>query len=135
MSRPGKGVEHVESLSGDEASKARLRAVLATISGDLSVEEASALLCVSRSRFHELREEALAGALKALAPKPAGRPPAPREDPAVAALREENAQLRHDLEAARTRAEVALVMPGLLRPLSQGEKGGPRRGPSERSGA
>jgi hypothetical protein len=135
MSRPNKGILHVESLEGDEASKRRLRAVLATISGELSVEEACALLCVSPSRFHELREEALSGALEALSPRPAGRPPAPKEDAEMAALRRENAELRHDLEAARTRAEVALVLPGLLRPLKGGEKGGPRRGPLGRRGA
>jgi hypothetical protein len=135
MSRPSKGIEHVDSLCGDDASKARLRAVLATITGELSVEEACAILSLSPSRFHELREEALSGALLALAPRPAGRPPAPKEEALVAALRRENAELRHDLEAARTRAEVALLMPGLLRPLSQGEKGGPRSGPLGRNDA
>jgi hypothetical protein len=135
MSRPGKGVEHVESLEGDAQSKARLRAVLHTISGELSVEEASTLLSVSASRFHEIREEALRGALRALAAKPAGRPRAPREDAVVSELRRENAELRHDLDAARTRAEVALLMPRLLRPLAQGEKGGPTRGPIARSDA
>jgi transposase-like protein len=135
MSRPGKGVEHVESLEGDATAKARVKVVLETISGQVSVEEACRILAVSPSRFHELRETALSGAIQALSPRPPGRPAAPSEDPVVTALRRENAELRHDLEAARTRAELALAMPQLLRPMAEGEKGGPRRGPGGRSGA
>ncbi len=130
MSRPNKGVEHVDSLEGDATAKARLKVVLETIAGRLSVEEACSILSVSASRFHELREAALSGALGALAPRAPGRPPAPPEDPVVTALRHENAELRHDLEAARTRAELALVMPRLLRPKPEGEKGGPSPGRS-----
>jgi transposase-like protein len=134
MSRPGKGVEHVESLEGEAGAKRRLRAVLETIAGDLTVEEACARLGVSASRFAQLREEALSGALRALEPRPAGRPSAPPADPEVTRLSRENAELRHDLEAARIRAEMALVMPGLLRPLEAGEKKGSAPGPRGRSG-
>jgi transposase InsO family protein len=116
MSRPTKGVEHVESLAGDETAKRRLRAVLRTIAGDLAVEEACRELSISPARFHELREEALEGALRALEPKPAGRPPAPEPDPELAALRKKNADLERDLEAAHIRTEIAIVMPHLLKP-------------------
>jgi len=131
MSRPNKGLEHVDSLEGDEASKARLRAVLATIAGEASVEEACALLSISPTRFDEIRREALEGALAALAPKPPGRPAAPpKETPAEEQLRAEVARLRHDLEGARIREEIALLMPGVLRPPSEAQKGGspPKRG-------
>jgi hypothetical protein len=127
-------VEHVESLEGEESAKRRLKAVLETIAGELTVEEACARLGVSASRFAELREEALSGALRALEPRPAGRPPTPPPDPEVTRLSRENAELRHDLEAARIRAEMALVMPGLLRPLAEGEKKGSAPGPKGRSG-
>ena len=125
MSRPGKGAEHVESLEGDRETKARLRAVLETIAGDLSVEEACRRLSLSPARFHELREEALLGALRALEPRAPGRPAAPAPDPEVTALRQRNAELERDLEAAHIRTEIAIVMPHVLRPLKAGEKGGP----------
>jgi hypothetical protein len=126
MSRPGKGIDHVESLDGDAFAKARLRAVLQTIAGELSVEEACLMLSMSPSRFHELREEALKGAMRALEPKTPGRPPSPAPDPKVTALERENSELKRDLEAARIRTEIAIVMPHVLRPLKEGEKGGPR---------
>jgi hypothetical protein len=130
MSRPGKGVEHVESLAGDDAAKARLRAVLQTIAGDLAVEEACRRLSISPARFHELREEALKGALRALEPKPSGRPPAPEPDPEILALRKKNADLERDLEAAHIRTEIAIVMPHLIKPPQASEKKGPRDGRS-----
>jgi hypothetical protein len=55
MSRPNKGLDHVDSLDGDASSKARLRAVLATIAGEASVEEACARLSISPTRFDETR--------------------------------------------------------------------------------
>lgn len=134
MSRPTKGVEHVESLEGDETAKARLKAVLETLSGNLPVEEACRRLSVSAARFHELREEALQGALLALAPRAPGRPPAPAPDPEVKALRLENADLRRDLEAAHIRTEIALVMPHVIQPLKRVEKKGPAPKNDARSG-
>lgn len=126
MSRPTKGLEHVDSLVGDEATKARLKAVLETLSGELSVEEACRRLEVSPARFHELREEALTGALLALSPRAPGRPAAPAPDPELLALRKKTADLERDLEAAHIRTEIAIVMPHLIHhPPRAGEKGGP----------
>jgi hypothetical protein len=130
MSGRTKGVEHVESLEGSEASRLRLRLVLETIAGERTVESACAELSISGARFAELRKEALAGALAALEPKPLGRPAAPAPDPEVERLKAEILELRGDLEAARIREELAIVMPHVLKPPKAGEKGGPggRRG-------
>jgi hypothetical protein len=124
MSRPGKGVEHVDSLEGDATTKARLKAVLETIAGELSVDDACRRLSVSPARFHELREEALAAALAALAPKPPGRPPSAAPDPELVALRRKNFDLERELEAAHIRTEIAIVMPHVLQPRPAAEKGG-----------
>lgn len=132
MSRPTKGVEHVDSLDGDAASKERLSTVLETIAGIRSVESACARLAISPARFHDLRRLALEGALAALTPKPAGRPRAPGESPEVARLKAENSNLKCDLEAARIREEIALVMPHVLQRPSAPEKKGSRANPDGR---
>jgi hypothetical protein len=108
----------VDGLSGTAESKHRLRIVLETLMGDLTVEEACVELGVSEARFHELRQQALAGALSGLEPKRPGRPRQvvePVETPREQQLRQEVDQLRVELQAARVRTEVALVMPHLLR--------------------
>jgi hypothetical protein len=125
MSGRSKGLEHVESLEGSEASRRRLRLVLETIAGERTVESACVDLGISAARFAELRKEALAGALSALEPKPLGRPAAPPPDAEVERLKAENFELKRDLEAARIREELAIVMPHVLRPPKAGEKGGP----------
>lgn len=124
MSRPGKCLEHVERIEGDATSKARLRAILETLWGTTSVEEACARLSISASRFHVLREEALSGALSALSPAPPGRPAAPVPDPTLEALLTENAELRSELEVSRLRTEIALAMPHLVQAPQGGQKGG-----------
>jgi hypothetical protein len=125
MSGKTKGVEHVESVEASAEAKRRLRIVLTTITGERTVEEAAAELAVSTARVHELRKVALSGAAQALEPRAPGRPASPRPDPELEALREEVKELRVDLQAARVREEIAIVMPHLLRPPTAGEKGGP----------
>ena len=51
MSRPGKGMDHVERLDADATSKARLKAILETLSGALSIDAACERLSISPSRF------------------------------------------------------------------------------------
>lgn len=116
MSRPPEGVGHVDHLDGPEELKSRLRVLLDTIAGRLSVAQACAELGVSESRLHELRREALIGALGALMPKPAGRPATAE----TATEREKELEARIedlevDLQAALVRTELALAMPELFR--------------------
>ena len=114
--RPSRGLGHVDHLSGPSESKRRLRVVLETLSGQRTVGEACELLGVNESRFHQLRQTALEGALTALAPRPAGRrrKPIPAESSRIAELEAQVLDLRVDLQASRTRTEIALVMPHLL---------------------
>jgi transposase-like protein len=106
----------VDSLPGDDAAKERLRTVLATLTGDLTVPEACRQLSISETRFHDLRRTALEAMLEGLTPKPPGRPRAPAEDEEVTKLRQENAWLTEELEIARVRTEIATWKPSLLRP-------------------
>jgi len=115
--RPSDGWKHVDRLDGDGEMKRRLRVVLETLSGECSVEQACEELGVSPSRFHEIRREALQGALDGLAPGASGRPQ--REDPAadperLKALERDNQELKRELQAALVRTEIALAMPHVL---------------------
>jgi len=132
MSRPVLGLEHVEKLAGDRQTKSRVKAVLRTLSGELSVNDAAELLGVCPSRFHELRDEMLMGALEALAPKAPGRPPgveAPHRR--VLELQEELERTRYELEVERVRVDLMLAVPGVL----VGKPHPPRRVRGARGGA
>lgn len=129
MSRPGLGLGHVESLEGTEQARRRLRCVLATLSGDLTVEQACLDLGISPARFAEVRKEALAGAVAALEPRAAGRPAGPAPAAELVEAQERIRRLERELEASRIREEIALTMPHLVqRPRDDEKKGGaPKR--------
>jgi hypothetical protein len=116
MSRPNKGVAHVDAVEGPAEAKERLKAVLETIAGTTTVEEACAALGVSPTRFDQLRAAALLGAVEALSPRPPGRPASERPDPAVLGLRERVEELERENQRLRVREEVAIRAPGLLDP-------------------
>ena len=118
------GTELVHKLDGSELAKQRLKAILQTLSGELSVPEACEFLQLSEARFHELRSEWLQSACGALEPKAAGRPapPPPNEkDVKIQRLEEQIKDLRIDLRAAQVREELALVMPHVLQPKDSGQ--------------
>lgn len=122
--RPPRGSAHVDSLDGPDELKRRLRVLLDTISGACTIDEACRMLDVSAARLHELRHQALAGALEALRPGRAGRP-ARESEPGAEKIRELEHELdeaKIDLQAARTRLEIALVMPHVLRSGVDGKK-------------
>lgn len=115
MSRPNLGVDHIDKLDGPSDTKRRLKVVLQTLSGALGMTQAAESLGVRLSRMHELRDEALQGALEALAPKPAGRPPS-RASPTLRELELERKldEARYELGLERIRSEILLVMPDLV---------------------
>lgn len=114
--RPVKGDQLVEDLSGSYSARQRLRVILQTLAGTLTVEDAGAALGVGRSGFHKLRQQFLLRATSLLEPRPRGRRrPEPSEaDIELAKLRQEVVQLKLDLKAQQIREEIALVMPHLL---------------------
>lgn len=103
-------------MDGPEDLKRRLRVLLDTLAGRVSVAQACDELGVSESRLHELRREALVGALGALMPKPAGRPATAQTTTArEQELEGRIEELEVDLQAALVRTELALAMPELFR--------------------
>jgi hypothetical protein len=122
--RPPKGVHHVDSTAASEQAKQRLKLLLQTLSGELSVEQACAQLQIGTARFHELRDAWLQAAVTALEPKPKGRPPAPppQEPDEFEQLRARNKRLELELRAAQIREQIAALMPHLLHPPRDQDK-------------
>lgn len=116
--RPPKGLGHVRDLDGPEEQKARLEAILESLTGDVGVDEAAAKAGIQPARFHELRKQVLQAALDRLAPQPTGRPgkAAPSADSLrLAELEKRFAELEHELELSEIRSELAVAMPHLYR--------------------
>ncbi len=121
--RPSDGLAHVDRLEGDEESKRRLRILLATLTGEMTVVDACERLSVTESRLHELRRQALEGALARLAPGVPGRPKSAEEPSAqrLGELERELRELKIELQASYVRTEIALAMPHLLTPKARAE--------------
>ena len=75
--RPPSGSALVASLKTPRVTRERLRVILETLSGHLSLAQAAARLGIGRTRLLALRRQALCGAAEALAPGPLGRPSRP----------------------------------------------------------
>ena len=106
------GVDYVDKLDGAAADKGRLKAILQTLSGAARLLEVCTQLGIRETRFHQLRERALQGALDAIAPRPAGRPSL-RSTPAAERIDELEQTLAENelqLQQALVRAEVALIV-------------------------
>jgi transposase-like protein len=124
--RRPKGPEIVRALAGEAQARQRLEVILRTLTGELSFTAAARQLRITTQRLHQLREQALAGSLAALAPQPLGRPsktaePGPEQ---IDDLRRENERLQRELAASKLREEIALVLPSRPRPRPrpEGEK-------------
>jgi hypothetical protein len=115
------GPEFVQRLQGSAASKQRAEIILKTLTGQLRFQEASALLGITPQRLHMLRQEALQALVDRLEPQPLGRP---RQAPAPAVAAAEPVEsLQRELEAARLREEIALLLPGRRGPAGEEKKG------------
>src|SRR5262249_59886689 len=109
------GPDYVDQLAGSPSAKARLKVVLQTLAGQLTVQQACAQLALSPQRFHQLRQQILEAALADLEPGPVGRPPPP-SDPAAEQVRALPAQVRTleaEVTAARAREDIAVTLPRL----------------------
>lgn len=113
--RPPRRANLVEQFDADPHTKERLKVLLQTITGELSVPDACRKLGISPARFFEVRTTMLRAALESIEPKPLGRP-AQKPDPESQRIREleqQNLDLRVHLAAAQLREEIALAMPHL----------------------
>jgi hypothetical protein len=126
----------VDKLTASQTAKERLKEVLETMVSEGRVLEACARLGICEQRFHQLRQEAMEGALAALEPGVPGRPvqtTSPEQD-RIRALEEEVAALKVELRAAKAREEIALALPRVVKVAEekQSEKktrGRPRKKP------
>jgi len=119
------GLQHVErKVEASDIAKLRLKTILATLAGELTISEACDRLDIHDARFHKLRDDWLQAAADSLEPARPGRRPAPVSPDAgqVAALREQVQALEARLIMAEVRAELAQVMPHVVGHTSPAEK-------------
>ena len=121
MTRRGRkptGTNLLEHLEGSERAKARLKAILDTLSGQRGIPAVCEELGIQESMFHRVRSEVLQTAIERLEPRPLGRPPlqVSPHDLRVAELEEENLRLQFELKAAEVRRELAEKLPRLAKP-------------------
>jgi len=105
---------HVDRLCGSARAKDRLRIVLETLRGVLTIPDACQLLELSEAQFHHLRHVWLQEALELLEPRRVGRPPK-QEDAAeltrhCAQLEAEVSQLRAEVRGVQVREEIARIL-------------------------
>jgi hypothetical protein len=128
------GPEYAEKLAGSETAKLRAKVILETMAGKRRLKEACQLLGISEQRFHQLREDMMTAAVKALEPGHAGRP-AHTATPAevqVATLEQQLQDKEVELRTAKAREEIALVMPEVKHEPVEPEKKTPQRPPKRR---
>ena len=111
------GPEYIDKLLGSTETKERLKVIFETMYGPKRLLEACAQLEVGETRFHQLRELALQGALAAIEPRAAGRPSRACRSEAeqIRALQARIEELEFALHEAQVREEIALVLPHLRR--------------------
>ncbi len=107
----------VEHLDGSQRAKQRLEVILATIAGQLTIDQASERLGIKPAMFYRLRTEVLDAGLARLEPRPMGRPPrsTTAEERKCEGLQLEVEELQDELQLARVREEIAHLMPHLVR--------------------
>jgi hypothetical protein len=113
VGRKPTGPALAQHLEGSERAKKRLELILATIAGQMTIDEACSCLGIKAAMFFRLRTEVLEAGLARLEPRPMGRPSQKptAEEFRCGELSEEVEQLRAELQLAEVREEVARVMP------------------------
>jgi hypothetical protein len=128
--RPSAGVAVIDQLAAPRPIRRRVRIVLATLAGQLTITEACAQLGVRRTRFFALRYQILHGALAAISARPRGRPRrAPADSAQIRELKARIRELELTLRATLLRSEIALTMPFLLDRAGRGKKARVRHRP------
>src|SRR5258708_36197928 len=93
--RPTSVVSIVGHLKGGPVAKERLLVILSNLAGVLPVSEAVRRLGLSRTLFRRLRKALLMVGLRAVEPRPRGRPvrEVPRHERVIVKLKDEIARL------------------------------------------
>ena len=105
----------VEHLEGSPRAKERLEAILETIAGRLTIDQACQRLEIKAAMFYRLRTEMLDAGLARLEPRPMGRPSqqTTAEDRRREELEQQVVELESELKTAAVREEIARMMPRL----------------------
>ena len=105
----------VQNLDGSQRAKQRLEVILATITGQITIEQACQRLVIGPSRFYQMRTEVLEASLEYLEPRPMGRPAHVQtaEEARCDELQQQVEQLRAELKISGVREEIARAMPHL----------------------
>jgi len=117
--RPNFGVDHVDRIDAPKEEKRRVKIVLKTMTEELSVEEACRRLSIGTSRFHELRQQILEGAIEGARPGRPGRPRKEEESETERKIRRLERQvedLKEELELSLLRTEIAVALPHVFHP-------------------
>jgi hypothetical protein len=111
--RPTSAVSIVHRLKGTPVAKERVLVILENLGGTLPFREACLRIHASRTLLRRQREAMLQAALRALEPRPPGRPAreiAP-ESRTIRLLQSKIERLEEDLSFSRVREELALLVP------------------------
>ena len=116
MARPTGGMKLLSGLTASDDAKERFAAIVATMTGGQSISDVCNELGICEARFHAMRKEFLASAVDLLEKRPAGRKAVDEsESLEISRLRDEAEKLRIELAAAQIKAEIAMVMPHVLK--------------------
>lgn len=115
--RPTSAASMVGRLKSGPVAKERLLVLIGNLAGVLPVAESCRRLGMSRTLFRRIRKALLVVGLRAVEPRPRGRPvgETPRHERTIAELRDQVRQLEEDLHFARVREELALLVPWTAR--------------------
>jgi len=118
------GSKLVETMDGSRHAKKRLKLILDTLSGKVTIIDACAALGINEAAFHKLRRRTLEESLQGLEPRQPGRRAHERspEEERIEQLEDEVEQLHLELHAARVREELALAMPHVLKKRKRSPK-------------
>lgn len=109
--RPQLKTKLIDSYEGSEQAKRRLRAILATLSGEWTTTDAAEYLECNEANFYAFRSRTLKEALLGLEPRPSGRQPKPHDpkDEEIARLRAELKRAQHVAQTLDARLELAVT--------------------------
>ncbi len=109
--RPQLKTKLIDSYEGSEQAKKRMRAILATLSGEWTTAQAAKYLECNEAMFYAYRSRTLKEALQGLEPRQSGRQPKPHDpkDDEIARLKAELERARHVTQALNTRLELAVT--------------------------
>ena len=125
IGRKPQGAGLVTPLTGSEHAKQRMALFLQTLSGQCSVPQACAQLGIGQSRFFAQRSAWLQQSLALLEPRSPGRPPKPDSaaaDDDLRQLQERLQQLEARSAAVEVQAELANLLPHVIRRPRPGKK-------------